>query len=136
MSVSRNSIELSCCSTGWSNCTPGTGLHLRVGPCFRSFLLQVLRTVWYSLGMTTNNLPIARTDANGVTWYPVADGQGWTSNIDFAAPHALAMDDRACIVLLPELPAAAPIKGSHAACSHASTKAARAACRKSRAAVA
>lgn len=94
--------------------------------------------------MTTNaNLPIARTDANGTTWYP-ATPFGWTSNVALAAPHVLAMDANACIVVPADLAPivetipfvdtpAARVKGSHAACSHESSKAARAACRKARA---
>lgn len=90
--------------------------------------------------MTTNaNLPIARTDANGTTWYP-ATPFGWTSNVALAAPHVLAMDANACIVVpadaftVETIPfVATRVKGSHAACSHESSKAARAACRKARA---
>lgn len=63
------------------------GIFLREGA---HFLLHNLPGLWYSLHMTTTRLPIARTDANGTTWYPVAQGYGFTSNIDFAAPHVIA----------------------------------------------
>lgn len=87
--------------------------------------------------MTTNRLPIARTDSNGTTWYPAADGMGWTSQLAFAAPHVVAFDDNACIVVASvetaHVIAATPrTRTSHADCTHAVTPAARKACRAAR----
>lgn len=97
----------------------------------------------------TTNARLARTQPNGTIWYPAADGTGWTTNVDYAGPYYLDADD-APAVTVPELPAkrlmtpleedeaitahndAQRPRSAHAHCTHATTPAARRACRKAR----